>query len=169
MQKNNTMNRLTVIFNLLLVSVCFSQHSIADVLQKYNDHSIPYVYPEALFAQKDIFYLDAREKKEFDVSHIPKSVYVGFDHFDSTLFEAKTISKTSKIVVYCSLGVRSEKIAKKIRALGYANVSNLFGGIFLWKDKNGIIVDTDGIETQNVHAYSQSWGKYLNTGNKIYN
>jgi len=32
--------------------------------------------------------------------------------------------------VYCSLGIRSEVIAKKLKKAGYTNVFNLYGGIF---------------------------------------
>ena len=163
------MYRLILLCNLLFVSLSFSQNSIAEVLKKYNDNTVKYVYPKDLFKQKNAFYLDAREKKEFDVSHIKNSIYVGFDEFDSALFEKLNIDKNQKIIVYCSLGVRSEKIAKKLISVGYTDVSNLYGGIFLWKNEKGTVVDTNNKITENIHAFSIKWGVYLTSGIKVFN
>ena len=153
----------------MFASFSFSQNSIAGVLKKYNDNTVKYVYPKDLFKQKNTVYLDAREKKEFDVSHIKNSIYVGFDEFDNASFEKLNIDKNQKIIVYCSLGVRSEKVAKKIISAGYKDVSNLYGGIFLWKNEKGTVVDIHNKITENVHAYSKNWGVYLTSGNKMYN
>lgn len=163
------MKKWIILIYLLLVEVCFSQKTIDEVLKKYNDNSVPYIYPKELFKKSNVVYIDAREQKEYNVSHIKNSIYVGFDYFDLEKFETLNIKKNKKIVVYCSLGVRSEKIAKKIISLGYTDVSNLYGGIFLWKDENGIIVDDKGKNTEKVHAYSQKWGEYLISGTKVYN
>ena len=72
------------------------------------------------------------------------------------------------IVVYCSLGIRSEKISEKLKAEGYSNVRNLYGGIFEWKNKGFEVFDSEGKETEKVHAYSKSWSKWLKNGEKIY-
>ncbi|MBC7494775.1 MAG: rhodanese-like domain-containing protein [Flavobacterium sp.] len=163
------MQKWLVFFIILITCTCFSQDKIADVLAKYNDNSVKYVYPLDLLNTDNIVYLDAREKSEFDVSHIKNSIYVGFEKFNLKKWNALKISKNKNIVVYCSLGVRSEKIAKKIIAYGYNNVSNLYGGIFLWKNSGGIVVDKKNNPTENVHAFSKSWGRYLTSGIKIYN
>ena len=163
------MYRLILIFNLLFASFCFCQNSIAEVLKIHNDNTVKYVYPKDLFKQKNTVYLDAREKKEFDVSHIKNSIYVGFDEFDSASFEKLNIDKNQKIIVYCSLGVRSEKIAKKLISVGYTDVSNLYGGIFLWKNEKGTVVDTNNKITENIHAFSIKWSVYLTSGIKVYN
>ena len=163
------MQKWLVFLIMLITCTCFSQDKIADVLAKYNDNSVKYVYPLDLLNKDNIVYLDAREKTEFDVSHIKNSVYVGFEKFNLKKWLTQRISKNQSIVVYCSLGVRSEKIAKKIIASGYNNVSNLYGGIFLWKNSGGTVVDQKNNPTENVHAFSKSWGHYLTSGIKIYN
>ena len=71
-------------------------------------------------------------------------------------------------MVYCSLGVRSEDIAEKLKKAGYTAVFNLYGGIFEWKNKGFSVVDLQNKETQKVHAYSKNWGKWLLKGEKIY-
>jgi len=71
------------------------------------------------------------------------------------------------IVVYCSLGIRSEIIGKQLIAEGYTAVYNLYGGIFEWVNK-GKAVYNNTQETSKVHAYSKSWGSYLLKGTKVY-
>ena len=163
------MHKQLVLLLLLITNICVSQDKIADVLAKYNDNTVKYVYPLELLNATNALYLDAREKTEFDVSHLKNSIYVGFENFDLQKWNNKNISKNQRIVVYCSLGVRSEKIAKKIIAAGYTNVSNLYGGIFLWKNSGGQVVDQTNTITENVHAFSKSWGRYLTSGVKVYN
>jgi rhodanese-related sulfurtransferase len=111
-------------------------------------------------------FLDAREKNEYNVSHLKNAVWVGYDDFD--INRVKHIPKSKKIVVYCSLGYRSEKITEKLNKAGYMNVSNMVGGIFEWKNQNNKVVDNSGAETQKVHAYSKTWGVWLNKGEKVY-
>jgi predicted sulfurtransferase len=57
----------------------------------------------------NLVYLDAREKEEFDVSHIKGAIFVGYANFD--MMNLPVFNKETAIVVYCSVGYRSEKIA----------------------------------------------------------
>jgi rhodanese-related sulfurtransferase len=109
--------------------------------------------------------LDAREPEEFAISHIKGAVSVGFDHFDPAKW--RFLPQNSPIVVYCSVGYRSEKITEQLLAAGYSNVSNLYGGIFEWINE-GLVVENDIGATNRVHAYSPAWGIWLNKGEKVY-
>jgi predicted sulfurtransferase len=80
----------------------------------------------------------------------------------------KLTNKNSKIVVYCSLGIRSEDIGEKLKKAGYKNVYNLYGGIFEFKNQNLSIYNSKGNTTDSIHAYSKTWGKWLKNGIKIY-
>lgn len=57
--------------------------------------------------RKNAMFLDAREKKEYDVSDIRNGVYVGYDNFN--LAAVKNVAKGAEITVYCSIGKRSER------------------------------------------------------------
>ena len=114
----------------------------------------------------NIVYLDAREKEEFDVSHIKGAIFVGYENFDIT--KLPKLTKDTKIVVYCSVGYRSEKIAEKLIQNGYTQTQNLFGGIFNWVNKGYLVYDANGKETQKIHGYNESWGKWLTKGEKVY-
>ena len=111
--------------------------------------------------------LDAREKEEFEISHIPKAKYVGYNNFSLQKLDSLKISRTSTIVVYCSLGIRSENIGEKIKEYGYPNVLNLYGGIFEWKNHNLEIVSNNKI-TDSIHTFSKKWSKWVQNGIKVY-
>ena len=110
--------------------------------------------------------LDAREPQEFEVSHLKNAKFVGFNQFNiSTL---QNIPKNYEIVVYCSIGVRSEKIGEKLKAAGFTNVKNLYGSIFEWVNQGNQVFDTRNLPTKKVHAYNKKWGIWLNKGEKVY-
>lgn len=158
------------IFFFIISSVCFTQKKLDKLLHKLNHNNIPYITVKELAQKKDsLILLDAREKKEFDVSHIRNATFVGYKNFDlTTIVKDLPKDKSKTIVVYCSLGVRSEKVAKKLKDNGYTNIYNLYGGIFEWKNKNYKVQDTLGKTTEKVHAFNKKWSKWLRNAVKIY-
>lgn len=158
---------ITLLF-ILLFSFGFSQKTIPEVLQKYNKNTVPYITVSDLKNTKGIVLLDAREQKEYNVSHLEKAVCVGHTKFNSKTFEAQYPNKATAIVVYCSIGVRSEQIGEKLIKMGYTNVQNLYGGIFEWKNQNNNVVDSNNKITDSIHVYSKEWSKYLTKGTKTY-
>lgn len=129
-------------------------------------HSVHEVGVNEVANSKDIILLDAREKNEYDVSHIAGAIWVGYDDFN--LNRMNEIPKDKNVIVYCSVGYRSEKIAEKIIADGYTNVSNLYGGIFEWVNTNHTVVNDKNISTDSIHAYDKTWGVWLQRGVKVY-
>jgi len=142
--------------------------SIETVLNKLNSHKIPYIYSKDLDLGNKTILLDAREWAEYKVSKIPGAVYVGFNSFDINKIKTLIPNNENKIVVYCSIGIRSEQIAARLKRAGYIHVFNLWGGIFEWKNEGKTVVDSSGIPTERVHAYSKNWGVYLKKGVKVY-
>ena len=161
-------NKIIYIF-LFLSGIIFSQESLSELLKKYNNESIPYISVQELAIQKtDAILLDARELKEYEVSHLKDALHVGYAEFNLKNTIKQLNDKDQMIVVYCSLGVRSEDIAEQLKKEGYTNVYNLFGGIFEWKNNNLKVYDSKEEPTENVHAFSKKWSKWLLKGNKIY-
>lgn len=111
-------------------------------------------------------FLDAREKAEYAVSHIQGAIWVGFDDFQ--IDRVKNLDKSQPIVVYCSVGYRSEKISVQLVKAGFLNVQNLYGGIFEWKNQDKKVVNTQNQPTEKVHAYNKTWGVWLKKGTKVY-
>ena len=124
------------------------------------DHSVPIITVDQL--EKNIesyLILDAREKEEYDVSHIPGAKYIGYDNFQ--LSAISNIKKDMTIVVYCSIGYRSEKIGEKLKKAGYTNVKNLFGSIFEWVNQKNEVVDKNNTVVRKVHTYNWLWSKWV--------
>lgn len=159
---------LLFFFALFFVGIGFSQNEIDKALQKYNSQSVPYISSEDLAKMDSPILLDTRKEEEYRISHLKNAIWVGYKTFDAnTIFE--TIKdKKMPIVVYCSIGVRSEDIGEKLIAAGYTNVSNLYGGIFDWKNKGYPVYNNQQQETNKVHAFDKQWGKLLTNGEKVY-
>lgn len=136
------------------------------LLSTLLSHSVPEVSVAALAMKKDAVLLDAREPAEYGVSKIAKAIYVGYEN--PSLTELRTIKKDQEIVVYCSIGFRSEKIAEQLRQAGFTHVSTLYGGIFEWINQGHEVVDSLNRPTDRVHAYSPAWGVWLTRGVKVY-
>ncbi|MGB0838931.1 MAG: rhodanese-like domain-containing protein, partial [Chitinophagales bacterium] len=82
-------------------------------------HSVPEVSVETAKAKDGAVFLDAREEAEYKVSHIKGAIWVGSDDFH--LDRIAHLSKDTELVVYCSVGFRSELIAEVLAAKGYSN------------------------------------------------
>ena len=160
-----------ILLLLLLITTGLSaQEKLDKLLNRWNTRNVPYISVETLALPKtNAILLDAREENEFKVSHLKNAICVGYNDFKlkETIAELPT-DKSTKIVVYCSLGIRSETVAHKLIEEGYTNVYNLYGGIFEWKNANFQVLDTLGNTTEKVHTFSKNWGKWLYKGEKVY-
>lgn len=136
------------------------------MLQSLLSHSVVEVPVPAAHAGRDsVTFLDTRAKQEYVVSHIENAIWVGYDNFKMKRIES--IELDANIIVYCSVGYRSEKITEKLKNKGYTNVRNLYGGIFEWVNQ-GYPVHNELGTTNKVHPYDQSWGVWLDKGVKAY-
>ena len=162
---------ITICIYMFSISV-LSQTTIDEVLNKYNDNSVPYINVDTLKknAQQALI-LDAREIEEFEVSHLQDAQHIGFKNFNYSMMDKlmvdSLVDRDTLIIVYCSIGIRSEIIGKKLISHGFTNVYNLYGGLFEWVNKGGNVFCQGNI-TQKVHAYSKKWSRYLTKGFKVY-
>lgn len=117
----------------------------------------------------DVIYLDSRGKEEYEVSHIKDAVWVGYDNFD--IKSVAELDKSKTIVVYCSVGYRSEKITKQLEKAGFKKVFNLYGGLFEWYNENLPVVDNEGNSTDKIHTYNEKWSQWVEgrkEGDEVY-
>ncbi|NJN35098.1 MAG: rhodanese-like domain-containing protein [Saprospiraceae bacterium] len=125
--------------------------------------SVKTISPSQAKALDSAIFFDARERNEFDVSHLPNAIFVGYKNFDAQQLAA--FDKNKPIVVYCSIGYRSEKIGEKLLKLGFKNVFNLYGSLFEWVNQGYEVVDTKGAKTQCVHTFNKSWSRWVDNKN----
>ena len=92
--------------------------------------------------------LDIRRVNEFSVSHLSNAKRVAPDATDEDI--KKFLADSDQpIVVYCAVGYRSGKMARRIQGLGHTNVFNLEGAIFAWATEGNTLEGSDKI-----HPYS---------------
>lgn len=140
--------------------------SYSIMLKGMLSHSVNEVSVENISTDEKILFVDSRELQEYKVSRIKGALWVGYDSLDLSPLES--IDKDQKVIVYCSVGYRSEKVAEKIQKMGFKDVSNLYGGIFEWKNQGKEVVDANNKPTERVHAFSKIWGIWLRKGKKVY-
>jgi rhodanese-related sulfurtransferase len=149
---------------------CFSQKNLEQLLKIHNTESIPYISVNDLKKENEnIILLDTREFKEYKISHIQNALFVGYDNFNlKKTLKNLPKEKNAKIIVYCSLGIRSEDIGEQLKDSGYTNVLNLYGGIFEWKNNDNNVFTSEEKVTEKVHTFNKEWSKWLLKGEKIY-
>ncbi|MEM9141694.1 MAG: rhodanese homology domain-containing protein [Bacteroidota bacterium] len=153
---------------LLLALGISAQGKLERTLKEMNTESVPYISVVEATALDSTLFLDTRKKTEYSVSHLKDAVWVGYEAFEPSDMATHVPEKDTPIVVYCSIGVRSEDIGEKLLALGYTDVRNLYGGIFAWKNQGFPVFDAQGRPTERVHAFDAYWGKLLKEGEKVY-
>ncbi|MGI9160455.1 MAG: rhodanese-like domain-containing protein [Saprospiraceae bacterium] len=136
------------------------------LLRTLLSHDVPEIsVPEAQKSGGQTFWLDAREQREYELSHIKGALHVGYESPDLQVL--RQIPKDARIIVYCSVGYRSEKIAKRCQTAGFKQVYNLYGGIFEWVNQGNTVVNADG-PTEQVHTYDKKWSLWLERGVRVF-
>jgi rhodanese-related sulfurtransferase len=160
------MQRFAPLFLLLLMGFpsCAQNTDIDTEVKKLYKNTVPVLRPEQVRPTHVL--LDARERAEYDVSHLRRARWVGHDDFN--LKRVSRIVKTDTVIVYCSIGYRSERVGEQLIKAGYTKVFNLYGGIFQWKNSDGAVVDANNDTTERVHCYDRSWSRFLKKGEKVY-
>ncbi|MBE9214488.1 rhodanese-like domain-containing protein [Plectonema cf. radiosum LEGE 06105] len=104
--------------------------------------------------------IDARSPEEYAVSHLESAQLIAADNLDLDKIILSEVPLDKPIVVYCSIGYRSAKVAQHLSSAGYENVFNLSGGIFQWVNQgNPVFQNQHSVEV--VHPYNSIWGKLL--------
>lgn len=106
----------------------------------------------------DIVLLDARSEAEFRVSHLPGAVFANNTRMALEALETSDPART--VVVYCSVGYRSSRLAEKLRARGIENVFNLEGSLFQWANEGRPLYRGDE-RVYGAHPYDEEWGQLL--------
>lgn len=156
-------------FIVLLLATLTScgQKNFDEKMESLYRKTVPLIKSDSLKAiQTEVVLLDTRAKEEYVVSHLAGARFIDYDDFEIAL--VADIPKDQPVVVYCSVGYRSERIGEKLQKAGYTQVQNLYGGIFGWKNAGHNVVGMNEQPTDSVHAYNKSWGKWLYKGIKVY-
>lgn len=113
---------------------------------------------ELLEEGAEVVLLDARSEKEFETSHLQGAVQANNVRAARQVLSQRGEKPT--VVVYCSVGYRSSRLAKQLRARGVENVFNLEGSLFKWANE-GRPVYRGSARVRPVHPFDEDWGKLL--------
>lgn len=106
---------------------------------------------------------DVREPAEFAVSRLATA-----RNLDSGAAIAAAVpDRDAPIVVYCSVGYRSARVANELQQLGFTNVRNMHHSLFGWANAGYPLVNANG-DTSLVHPYNRAWGELLEPARHAY-
>ncbi len=78
---------------------------------------------------KEIFFVDTRNKGQFDAGHIPGARHI---EWREILARRDEIPTDVPVVVYCETGLLSSKAQFALSVAGRENVKVLWGGYLMW-------------------------------------
>lgn len=81
--------------------------------------------------REDFVLVDVREPFEYEIAHIPGSVFIPMTQFQQREGEVDRY-RGKEVIVHCHTGSRSMQVADYLRRKGFVNVKNLTGGIRAW-------------------------------------
>lgn len=102
--------------------------------------------------------LDARTAPEYQLSHLAGARRI--DPNRPLLKHMEAFARDTPIVVYCSVGYRSARVARWLGRQGFTNVRTLDGSLFAWANE-GRPMEADGRPVKEVHPYNELWGRLL--------
>lgn len=164
---------LFVVVILLIVGVSFGARwykaltasSYKDLLTALYEDSVPRLQVHEIDALEEFVILDTRLPSEYEVSHLQGAQLVNYQAPDWQAVEQ--LNKEQKILVYCSIGYRSERVGEELLERGFKQVYNLHGGIFEWVNEGKTVVNHQGQAVQLIHGYGPRWGKWINAPLKV--
>jgi rhodanese-related sulfurtransferase len=103
---------------------------------EFVDYGGATIFPEQIPRDewKKIFVIDARDRGQFAMGHIPGAVNI---EWRQVLARRNEIPKEKPVLVYCNQGTLSAQAGLALRLAGYENVRILQGGMSEWKAKGG--------------------------------
>lgn len=105
--------------------------------------------------------IDARTSQEFKTSHLENAQL-----FNQELID--TLSKESPLLIYCTVGVRSNDLADQLAEKGFTKVYELKRGMLGWANTELPLVNEQGTITDEIHVYSKFFASFLKNGKAVY-
>lgn len=161
---------ISLIFSIVVGFVLKAQTAYDKKLQSLYSNTVPQVKPSEVQVQMrtngKIILLDTRSPEEYQISHIPGATFIDYKKFAPS--DVQYIDRNAEVIVYCTVGYRSEKVGEKLLDMGFTNVKNLYGGIFQWANEGRLLLNRKNQPTDSVHTYSWWWSSWLERGVKVH-
>ena len=142
-------NSWTTTLNMIRARFPAVNHLPTDTLQVWQKGSLQ---------REDVILLDVREPAEYAVSHLRGARLA--PSRDEALKILRGVRTSRRIVLYCSVGFRSSKLAEFLMKTGFTEVYNLEGSIFRWANEGRPVYRAEE-RVRVVHPYDSYWGRLL--------
>lgn len=86
----------------------------------------------ASIEQDKIFFVDTRNKGQYDAGHIPGAVNI---EWRQVLSRRNEIPSDKPVVLYCETGLLSSKAHLALKVAGRENIKVLWGGYLMWSTR----------------------------------
>ena len=83
---------------------------------------------------KEIQLLDVRTPQEYQQGYIEGAILINFFDSDFVFKVSTRFDKNKPLYIYCAVGGRSNKAAKKLISVGFDSIYDLKGGFNKWKN-----------------------------------
>ena len=106
---------LVIIINKFIPAKDINQITMKELREQLNDDSKQFV--------------DVRTPREFNIAHLE-----GFQNIPLRRIrkQADQLSSNKEVIVLCQTGIRSMEECKRLKRLGYKNLTNVKGGLSAW-------------------------------------
>jgi rhodanese-related sulfurtransferase len=159
MTKRRLLTAAVLLLALAVAGVLWDPLAVAEWVLARRFPDVPRTSTAALAARlaagESVLLLDARERAEFEVSHLPGAVWIGPAGAELAVLGPLPLERP--MVVYCSVGWRSAEATRLLRQAGAGRVENLSGSIFRWANEGRPLVDAAERPTTTVHPFGPVW------------
>lgn len=114
-----------------------------------------------LLNQGELVVIDARSTREFNVSHLQGAVQYSPSVLD-------TLDPSQPVLVYCTVSIRSNSLAKEMSEKGFTQIYDIKGGLVSWINDQKDLVNADNQMTDTIHTYSKWVAPFVRKGTAVY-
>jgi len=109
-------------------------YSFSSCAQETKQHQLISQEEFTKIFKKGIQLLDVRTPQEYQQGYIEGAVLINFFDSDFVTKVSSRFDKNKPLYIYCAVGGRSNKAAKKLIADGFDSIYDLKGGFTKWKN-----------------------------------
>ena len=150
-----------ILLAMIILLMLLSQRGYYTILDMENVERVDQKRANSLRADKDLLVLDVRSKEEFNVSHLKGAIRYQPEILD-------TLDQRTSVMVYCTISLRSNSLAKELSDRGHQNVYDITGGLISWLNEDKELINAKGNSTDSVHTYNRWFSILLNEGTAVY-
>jgi len=150
-----------VILALVVLIVIIGQRGYYTILDMGNVQRVDPTKAKSLLNDSKLLVLDVRSQEEFNVSHLEGAIRYQPEILD-------TLSANTSVMVYCTVSLRSNSLAKELSDRGHQNVYDITGGLISWMNDDKELINEQGNLTDSVHTYNRWFSIFLDNGTAVY-